>query len=531
MDLINSNNGKKEDNNNFLKQRYSEIISNSSNKNNLGTLIDEQYKRKLSSIEIKEVSPINKKEKSLKYYNKFVNGIKKISKKNIEFLKDNEGKEGNEKFIKLMMDKSIINKDSRHSNKITENNNEKNINQNKFYEKDKNEEYIKKIILIQRKFREYKNKKNYYDELTKQEMNFLSFKEIKDKNKEDLQIELIKSINRNKDLYNIIKFYKYKINYLESGKKNYKNLKKNPIFVIENQENLDLMYNKSNNIKSKENKAILKSSKNGTKIGNKRVTIIDIKDKHFLLNNNKNEYNNNNITNIKTIKKDSNDIRDSSKNVCLINNENNINNNNNNLKDVEIKSEDININDKKDSIEEDVEEKKARLKKSRGLRKLLNKKVQEKKEMLKKYFRKFYLAGIMVSIRLGVRKKTLEEKELKLESNRAKSHQNKIKIANGLFNNNYLLQFTRNDDEEEEIDINIKRRNELLTKIIYRKDRICNLILKQSLQKLNLRVKLLSLNSIKKERLAQSKSKSKAKKKTKNKSKSVTTIKNTNIKK
>ena len=531
MDLINSNNGKKEENNNLLKQRYSEIVSNSSNKKNFEILIDEQYKRKLSSIEIKEVSPITKKEKSLKYYNKFVNGIKKISKKNIEFLKDNEGKEGKEKFIKLMMDKLIVNKDFRYSNKIPENNNsEKNINQNKCYENYNNEKNLKKIILIQRKFREYKNKKNYYDELTKQEMNFLSFKEIKDKNKEDLQIELIKSINRNKDLYNIIKFYKYKINYLESGKKNYKNLKKNPIFVIENQENLDLMYNKSNNIKSKENKAILKSSKNGTKIGNKRVTIIDIKDKDFLLNNNKNEYNNNNITNIKTIKKDSNDIRDSSKNVCLINNENNINNNNN-LKDVEIKSEDININDKKDSIEEDVEEKKARLKKSRGLRKLLNKKVQEKKEMLKKYFRKFYLAGIMVSIRLGVRKKTLEEKELKLESNRAKSHQNKIKIANGLFNNNYLLQFTRNDDEEEEIDINIKRRNELLTKIIYRKDRVCNLILKQSLQKLNLRVKLLSLNSIKKERLAQSKSKSKAKKKTKNKSKSVTTIKNTNIKK
>ena len=73
---------------------------------------------------------------------------------------------------------------------------------------------------------------------------------------------------------------------------------------------------------------------------------------------------------------------------------------------------------------------------------------------------------------------------------------------------------------EEEIDINIARRNELLEKIFYRKDRIRTIIMKTTFQKFNLRAKLLSLKADKKERKSISNSKNRGKKR-KNTSKSV----------
>ena len=153
-------------------------------------------------------------------------------------------------------------------------------------------------------------------------------------------------------------------------------------------------------------------------------------------------------------------------------------------------------------------EKRERLKKSRGLRKILTKKGKEKKEILRKYFHKFYLGGIYASIRKGARKRTSEMKQQK----RNRSVDNKHE-----FN---LLNISMNIDEEEEnnTEKGKNRRNELLTKIFNRKDRIMILIMKKTLEKYNLRAKLMSLE---KSRKGRNRYTDKIRKKGKHKSKSV----------
>ena len=219
----------------------------------------------------------------------------------------------------------------------------------------------------------------------------------------------------------------------------------------------------------------------------------NINNYHIIINNNENK-----------IKKDNND--------------NNNNNNNDNKNENLIDNDNNKENVEKIEIEENPEEKKERIKKSRGLRKLLTKKVKEKKELLRVYFKKFYLGGLYMSIRQGVRKKTLEMKKLRTENKRVKSVEHK---RGSKFLQNNLFNFSVREEEEEndnDHNNNIKRRNHLLTKIIYRKDRIHTLVLKSIFQKLNLRVKLLSLNAVKKE---QSKNRTKGKKKYKRKSQSL----------
>ena len=535
------NKDKKELNDNIYISKNSErFYDHSNNKKNIEIINDRHNNRGISSDEIEELkTPKNNRElKSRRFYNKFVNGIKKQKKKNEDTLVDG----GSEKFIRIvnkMMDQILIkNNNMRNTIKSPINKIQRSYKRqftfSKIYKKD---EYLKSILLIQRLFKKYINKRILFEELLDENQKYLSLNEIKNKDKEELQIELINYITRNKELFKIINYYKTKCNYIELENEKLKNNKKEKInFKIEKQKDINIICIKKNKLKKheeKDNKKILKNSKNYTqnKTSNKRVTIIDIKNK----DNNENINENNNISDF--TKAMSSDIIEKNHeksqfninnyHIIINNNENKIkkdNNDNNNNNNNDNKNENLIDNDnnkenaEKIEIEENPEEKKERIKKSRGLRKLLTKKVKEKKELLRVYFKKFYLGGLYMSIRQGVRKKTLEMKKLRTENKRVKSVEHK---RGSKFLQNNLFNFSVREEEEEndnDYNNNIKRRNHLLTKIIYRKDRIHTLVLKSIFQKLNLRVKLLSLNAVKKE---QSKNRTKGKKKYKRKSQSL----------
>ena len=222
-----------------------------------------------------------------------------------------------------------------------------------------------------------------------------------------------------------------------------------------------------------------------------------------------------------------NEQTDIIKKVNNISNENNqelpkiSNNQNDNMKNNENNNNNENIIDNESQkIVETQIEKNARLKKSRGLRKLLTKRGREKKDILRKYFKKFYLGGLYLSIRRCLKNKTYLTKKSSRRNKSVDLDQKRLMTFD-------RSQFNLNDDDDEEEendeDFNVEKikRKKLLLKIIYRKDRVINLILKKSLQKLNLRAKLISLQEAQKERLARSKTKTKLKKKNKHKARSV----------
>ena len=157
------------------------------------------------------------------------------------------------------------------------------------------------------------------------------------------------------------------------------------------------------------------------------------------------------------------------------------------------------------------------MRKSRQLRKLLTKKSKEKKEVLKKYFNRFYLACFYASIILGVRQKTSE-----LKNRRYNSVDNKVN-RKSIIGQKFDLNMNNNEGgDDEDILFNIKnKRIQILTKIFYKKDRLHFLIMKKTFEKLNLRVKLLSLQETKRER----QSKVRTKKKGKHKARSTSTDK------
>ena len=127
-----------------------------------------------------------------------------------------------------------------------------------------------------------------------------------------------------------------------------------------------------------------------------------------------------------------------------------------------------------------------------------------------------------MSIRKGVRNKTEEIKKALLEKKRVRSVEHKrISTCELHLLNNNIFNFSVREEDNKENEENIKKRNILLTKIIYRKDSVHTLVLKTAFQKLNLRVKLLSLNAAKQKRSTQSKKIVKGKRKNKQKSQSV----------
>ena len=346
----------------------------------------------------------------------------------------------------------------------------------------------------------------------------MSISDLKKLNKEELEKELYKYMNKNNKLFDIIDYYKKKINFIQLELKNYKEkFNEKYVFQTENQKN-NMKGVKKEIYKSKENKKNLKNTKNfsNNRSSNKRVTILVKKDRDFQIN----KHNNNESKNKKIVKSQSEIKKNNNENNIIIKKdkkENKDNNGDNKIENNNIgnKNEQKDQNENKKKVEENPLEKKERLTKSRTLRRLLTKKGKEKKEILKKYFVRFYLAGLYASIRQGIGKRTLEKKQ----RNSSADHIHGKSSFD--YNNNNILDFNNNEDEiEDKIEKEKNKRNKLLTKIIYRKDRIVILIMKKTLEKLNLRAKLISLNQNKKERIS-TKIKSKFRKKGKNKSKSL----------
>ena len=334
---------------------------------------------------------------------------------------------------------------------------------------------IKSATLIQRKFRDYLKKKYHYDPQV-----YPTQKEIDSKNKEELKNELIKYINENKKLIEKLNMFKNKINYIELENTKLKNINQSKKkYVIDTQKNINIISNmisinsqrggkevNENNLK-KENKTVLRRKPAKP---SKKVTIIDEFD----------------------------DNAESKK---------------------EEKKEEIKKIEEEAKI--DPKEKQERIKKSRGLRKLLTKKEKEKKDTLRQYFRKFYFSGLYLSIRK--KSSNVKEEETTKRSQSSFGKRESVMKLNTL-KNTFLFDLDNIETSTKKEEV-VDRKIQLLERIFYRKDRIHTLIAKQTFQKFNLRVKLLSLKEAKRERISKFGSKPKSKKKLKNKAKSVVRFK------
>ena len=490
---IKMDNNDKKDLEDILIQKLKKNSESIINLKELEKLTSEEFKRRLSLDDLDKLAPEIKNCHKKDFYKRFVNGIKKAKENNKDATKNNnEGQFMN--IVNKMMDQILV-KNNNLRNTINGNpNKEITLNKQKAFDND-----LKSIVLIQKKFKEYKNRKISYEQVMNEKQKFLSFQQIKNKTKDELEIELIKSINKNKELSDIINYLKNKIEILE--KKNKKLEEKDTKEKTESgnekpEDNNNLgkelatsrNFKKSNSNEINENKTILKKDNKDKKQqstkGKKRVTICDNNDQADLIKR-LNDLNKENLN--ESVKKP-----------------NNVGN--------MIKTEMI----------EDPKEKNERIKKSRGLRKLLTKRGKEKKDNLRKYFRKFYLAGIFMSIRQGMKQKNMDVKDKRNKRTRSVDQGRPLTVNKSA---TYHLNDNDNDDEEDEIieqnkALKIKKKL-LLSKIVYRKDRVQTLIMKKSFQKLNLRTKLISLQAAQKERLARTKTKPKLKKKSKHKSKSV----------
>ena len=478
MDKDNKKNNKK-DEDDILIQKLKKNAEKIMNLKEIEKLTDEELRKRLSLDELDKLAPEIKNCQKKDFYKRFVNGLKNPKENNNKdaIKSNNEGQFMN--MVNKMMDQILI-KNNNLRNTI-------NGNQNKLKMFDND---LKSILLIQKKYKEYKKKKISFEQMMKEKQNYLSFKQIKNKSKDELKIELIKSINKNKELCDIINYLKNKIEILEKKNKNLEkiNTKEKTELGIEKQEDINIIKNElaisnnSNKNNSKEindnNSILKKNKKQQSKKGKQRVSICDNKEQ------------------ADNTKKINNLNNDSSK---KLNNESKV-----------LKTE----------IIENPKEKKERMMKSRGLRKLLTKKGKEKKDTLRKYFRKFYLAGLFVSIRQGLKQKTLDVKEGRTKRTKSVDQSRPVTTANR--GDKYRLNDNDEDNEENEEINKIKMMKKLLlSKIVYRKDRVLTVILKKNFEKLNLRAKLISLQEAQKERLAKTKTKSKLRKKKIFKSKSV----------
>ena len=347
--------------------------------------------------------------------------------------------EGKNKFINIvdkLMDEIIKNNDKKFPIKQQNSNS---ILKNKYsdngFQKFKERLKIKNVTLIQRNFRDFLKRKYHYEPPV-----YPTQKEIETKNKEDLKNDLIKYIKEIKKLIETLNRYKNKINYFELENKKLKNIihsKKS--YVIDSQKNINIISNiisintkregkelNENNL-TKDSKTVLRKKPAKP---SKKVTILD-------------------------------DLDDKPTE--------------NEKKEDAIKME--------NEVKLDPKEKQERLKKSRGLRKLLTKKEKEKKDTLKKYFRKFFINGLYLSIKK--KSSNIKEEAPTKRSQSSFGKRGSIMKLNTL-NNTFLFDLNKiemNNNKEEVVDEKIK----LLERIFYRKDRIHTLIAKQTFQKYNLR--------------------------------------------
>ena len=131
-----------------------------------------------------------------------------------------------------------------------------------------------------------------------------------------------------------------------------------------------------------------------------------------------------------------------------------------------------------------------RLKKSRGLRKLMSKRAIEKKELLRIYFFKFYRAGIVSQFRKIKRRKTCQ-----------------FKMPMSLELTNKILEDNQKDKQKELEDESIakekkekeelkKKTIQILERIIFKEDRRFKILLKNVFQRFYLKTKLDSVKDL-----------------------------------
>jgi hypothetical protein len=131
-----------------------------------------------------------------------------------------------------------------------------------------------------------------------------------------------------------------------------------------------------------------------------------------------------------------------------------------------------------------------RLKKSRGLRKLMSKRALEKKELLRIYFFKFYRAGIVSQFRKIKRRKTCQ-----------------FKMPMSLELTNKILEDNQKDKQKELEDESIakekkekeelkKKTIQILERIIFKEDRRFKILLKNVFQRFYLKTKLDSVKDL-----------------------------------
>ena len=156
--------------------------------------------------------------------------------------------------------------------------------------------------------------------------------------------------------------------------------------------------------------------------------------------------------------------------------------------------ESVNIDTKKDekAIKEEKERNdlKERLRKSRGLRKLMNKKASEKHELLRYYFLKFYRAGLFIS-------------RFKAYSKRRRSCQLIAPINMDLGQSSEKLltkinkkEMNKKEEKEKEKEDSKKKLTEILEKIFYKTDRRNMIIKSKVFKKFYLKAKLESLKDV-----------------------------------
>ena len=172
--------------------------------------------------------------------------------------------------------------------------------------------------------------------------------------------------------------------------------------------------------------------------------------------------------------------------------------------EAENKEEENKEEEKKEKENDDL---KQRLKKSRSLRRLLNRKAKEKKEMLKNYFFKFYRNGIISKFRNERKRKTMQVNSIM--SNRL--------IQKLILDKNGGKKELHLDIKEEKEKNDLKQKIvSILKRIIFRADRRNMIIMKNVFQRFYLKTKLESVREIIDNDKGKKKKKKKLKKKQKN---------------
>ena len=367
---------------------------------------------------------------------------------------------------------------------------------------------------------QYQKNEDKYNQLKQENEKLISINEDINKQKDQLLIEL-KSTKEEYDkllkekvtpsLFNIIK--QNEINIIGEKKDNINNSNINENITNINNNNINTNINSKPKDEKKEREKHLKNL-----FRNRVFEMRDYIHKCFI----KFYYNGvflqmtgklNHIDNVKkTDNNDNTNILENNTNNDNKNDNHNINNDNEINKEKEKEKEDKEkqeINKEKEKEDKEKNELKERLKKSRGLRKLMNKKANERLELLRINFFKFYRAGIVSQFRNAKKRKTCHFKgnfnfgianEITPEE-RIKTQTSKALTSKAL-------------KEKEELK---KKTLYILGKIIFRADRRNMIIISKCFKKYLLKAKLESLKSI----IGNDNVKKKKKKKGKKKNKSM----------